>query len=98
MCAAERVSGCGRLRVCGGALPTVYLREKSATTEVYPCPPCFSPGSFVVVSPAMPALFITFEGLDGSGKSTHLRRAAAWLAERRVPHLVTHEPGGTPLT
>jgi len=41
--------------------------------------------------------FITFEGLDGSGKSTHLRHAAAWFAERGVPHLVTHEPGGTPL-
>lgn len=45
----------------------------------------------------MPPLFITFEGLDGSGKSTHLRRAAAWLTERGIPHLVTHEPGGTPL-
>jgi dTMP kinase len=45
----------------------------------------------------MPPLFITFEGLDGSGKSTHLRRASAWLAEQGVPHLVTHEPGGTPL-
>jgi len=42
-------------------------------------------------------LFITFEGLDGSGKSTHLRRASAWLEERKIPHLVTHEPGGTPL-
>jgi dTMP kinase len=42
-------------------------------------------------------LFITFEGLDGSGKSSHLRRASAWLEERRVPHIVTHEPGGTPL-
>lgn len=42
-------------------------------------------------------LFITFEGLDGSGKSTHLRRASAWLEERSVPHVVTHEPGGTPL-
>ncbi|MFL6197474.1 MAG: dTMP kinase [Thermoanaerobaculia bacterium] len=45
----------------------------------------------------MPPLFITFEGLDGSGKSTHLRRASAWLSERGVPHVVTHEPGGTPL-
>jgi dTMP kinase len=43
------------------------------------------------------ACFLTFEGLDGSGKSTHLRTAAAWLAARNVPHLVTHEPGGTPL-
>jgi dTMP kinase len=45
----------------------------------------------------MTPLFVTFEGLDGSGKSTHLRRAAAWLEERGVPHVVTHEPGGTPL-
>jgi dTMP kinase len=43
------------------------------------------------------ALFITFEGLDGSGKSTHLKSAAAWFAARALPHLVTHEPGGTPL-
>jgi dTMP kinase len=45
----------------------------------------------------MPPQFITFEGLDGSGKSTHLRRASAWLAGQGVPHVVTHEPGGTPL-
>jgi dTMP kinase len=45
----------------------------------------------------MPPLFITFEGLDGSGKSTQLRRAADWLARQGVPHLATHEPGGTPL-
>lgn len=43
------------------------------------------------------ALFITFEGLDGSGKSTHLERAARWLDEAGVPHLVTREPGGTEL-
>ncbi len=42
-------------------------------------------------------LFITFEGLDGSGKTTHLRRTARWLAERAIAHRVTHEPGGTPL-
>jgi len=41
--------------------------------------------------------FITFEGLDGSGKSTHLRRASACLEKLGVNHLVTHEPGGTPL-
>lgn len=45
----------------------------------------------------MPPLFITFEGLDGSGKSTHLRRAVAWLEERGLPVCQTHEPGGTPL-
>ncbi|HEY3571606.1 MAG TPA: dTMP kinase [Thermoanaerobaculia bacterium] len=45
----------------------------------------------------MRPLFLTFEGLDGSGKSTHLRRASEWLAQRGIPHLVTKEPGGTPL-
>ena len=44
----------------------------------------------------MPA-FITFEGLDGSGKSTHLKRAAEWMSARGLEVCCTHEPGGTPL-
>jgi len=42
-------------------------------------------------------LFITFEGLDGSGKTTHLRRIAEALRESGQRCRVTHEPGGTPL-
>lgn len=45
----------------------------------------------------MSALFITFEGLDGSGKSTHLRDAAEWMKRRGLEVCATHEPGGTPL-
>lgn len=44
----------------------------------------------------MAGLFITFEGLDGSGKSTQLERVAASLERRGVAHIVTREPGGTP--
>ena len=44
----------------------------------------------------MAGLFITFEGLDGSGKSTQLERVAARLERLGVDHLVTREPGGTP--
>ena len=41
--------------------------------------------------------FITFEGIDGAGKSTHLAALAAWLREAGQTVLVTREPGGTPL-
>ncbi len=45
----------------------------------------------------MSGRFITFEGLDGSGKSTHLEHAASWLAGQDVAVYSTHEPGGTDL-
>ena len=44
----------------------------------------------------MRPLLITFEGLDGSGKSTHLKLAHDWLRRSGVASVVTHEPGGTP--
>jgi dTMP kinase len=41
-------------------------------------------------------LFITFEGLDGSGKTTQIKRLAAWMQRRGVAHVLTRQPGGTP--
>jgi len=43
------------------------------------------------------AKFITFEGVDGAGKSTHLAWVAETLRQRGIEVLVTREPGGTPL-
>jgi dTMP kinase len=40
---------------------------------------------------------IVFEGGEGSGKSTQLRRVSAVLARGGVPHVCLREPGGTPL-
>ena len=43
------------------------------------------------------AKFITFEGVDGAGKSTHLAWFADMLRKRGLKVLLTREPGGTPL-
>ena len=40
-------------------------------------------------------MFITFEGIDGCGKSTQVSRFVAALQERGVSLVVTREPGGT---
>jgi dTMP kinase len=41
--------------------------------------------------------FITFEGIDGAGKSTHIGALQAWLRSRGQPVLLTREPGGSAL-
>ena len=40
--------------------------------------------------------FITFEGGEGTGKSTQAKRLAAALAARKITSVVTREPGGSP--
>jgi dTMP kinase len=40
-------------------------------------------------------MFITFEGVEGSGKSLQIQRAESYLLSRGIPCLLTREPGGT---
>lgn len=44
-----------------------------------------------------PGKFITLEGVDGAGKSTHVGFVADWLRQLGREVIVTREPGGTPL-
>ncbi|MCW5652429.1 dTMP kinase [Hydrogenophaga sp.] len=46
---------------------------------------------------AAAGLFITFEGIDGAGKSTHIENLADALRARGRQVTLTREPGGTPL-
>jgi len=41
--------------------------------------------------------FISFEGIDGAGKSTHIEGLAAWFKSEGYAVTLTREPGGTPL-
>jgi dTMP kinase len=40
-------------------------------------------------------LFITLEGLDGSGKTTQIKRLASWMQKRSLDPVITRQPGGT---
>ncbi len=40
-------------------------------------------------------LFITLEGLDGSGKTTQIKRLATWMGKRGLTPVLTRQPGGT---
>jgi dTMP kinase len=44
-----------------------------------------------------PGRFITMEGIEGVGKSTQVARLSKELSAARIEHVVTREPGGTPL-
>lgn len=48
-----------------------------------------------ILKPMPRGLFITFEGLDGSGKTTQIKRLSAWLQHRGLESIVTRQPGGT---
>lgn len=43
-------------------------------------------------------LFITFEGPDGSGKTTQIKSLASFLVDRGYDAVLTREPGGTPIS
>ena len=43
-------------------------------------------------------LFISFEGIDGAGKSTHIARVAELFRQAGRAVVLTREPGGTPLS
>ena len=52
---------------------------------------------YLRMSPRKRGKFITFEGLDGCGKSTQMERLVAFLKQEGIDVISTREPGGTPI-
>ena len=42
-------------------------------------------------------MFVSFEGIEGCGKTTQVELLARLLSKRGIPHIITREPGGTRL-
>ena len=39
--------------------------------------------------------FISFEGIEGCGKTTQIKLAGEYLKQCHIPYIITEEPGGT---
>src|SRR3954451_25064456 len=88
-----RRSRSARDRRCGGRS---MVRANSSSECFAPAPRSFEMAETAVKRTAGRGRFITFEGGEGSGKSTHIKILADRLNAAKLRAIVAREPGGSP--
>jgi len=87
----------GLIAVLVGVISYLQMRDRPNVSLLSDIKSAFRGELGAITGQATAGVFITFEGGEGSGKSTQTKLLKEWLEKNNEKVLLTREPGGTPL-
>ncbi len=87
----------GLIAVLVGVISYLQMRDRPNVSLLSDIKSAFRGELGAITGQATAGVFITFEGGEGSGKSTQTKLLKEWLEKDNEKVLLTREPGGTPL-
>ena len=87
----------GLIAVLVGVISYIQMRDRPNVSLLSDIKSAFRGELGTITGQATAGVFITFEGGEGSGKSTQTKLLKEWLEKNNETVLLTREPGGTPL-
>jgi dTMP kinase len=87
----------GLIAVLVGVISYLQMRDRPNVSLLSDIKSAFRGELGAITEQATAGVFITFEGGEGSGKSTQTKLLKEWLEKDNEKVLLTREPGGTPL-
>ena len=87
----------GLIAVLVGVISYIQMRDRPNVSLLSDIKSAFRGELGTITGQATAGVFITFEGGEGSGKSTQTKLLKDWLEKNNEKVLLTREPGGTPL-